>query len=282
MQRAGRGDTVAPQPAPPPAEDPEGWTPPVLGWKADNLKSCLTTNFERRGWVRVPDDSYDWNFYWMSVANIRFMFNPENRYRLRDDQLVNHFPNHLELTRKDLMVKNIRRYQKELSRNGPYTPPPGEEGFDMNFVPVTFNLPADYSLFLEEFKKHPTSAMWIMKPAAKSQGQGIFIISKLSQIKRWAGSKWSDTQYIISTYIDRPLLIGGKKFDLRVYVLVTNYRPLKAYVHQEGFGRFCNVKYNNKAVDMDNMCVAGCLPACPPACLPACASWLGVLRVSWT
>ena len=132
------------------------------------------------------------------------------------------------------------------------TPPLGEEGFDMNFVPITFNLPADYSLFVEEFKKHPSSAMWITKPAAKSQGQGIFIISKLSQIKRWAGSKWSDTQYIISTYIDRPLLIGGKKFDLRVYVIVTNYRPLKAYVHQEGFGRFCNVKYNNKAVDMDN------------------------------
>ena len=58
-----------------------------------------------------------------------------------------------------------------------YTPPPGEEGFDMNFVPITFNLPADYSLFVEEFKKHPSSAMWIMKPAAKSQGQGIFIIA---------------------------------------------------------------------------------------------------------
>ena len=38
-----------------------------------------------------------------------------------------------------------------------------------------------------------------------------------------------------------------------MYVLVTNYRSLKAYVHQEGFGRCCNVKYNNKAVDMDNM-----------------------------
>jgi len=214
------------------------WKQPILKWKADGLRNCLLTNFEKRGWIRTPEDSYDWNFYWMSVANIRFIFNPENRYRLRDDQLVNHFPNHVELTRKDLMVKNIRRYYKELSRGGPYVPPPEEEGFDMDFVPSTFNLPADYSLFLEEFKKRPTSSMWIMKPSSKAQGKGIFLINKLSQIKRWAGSKWGGLQYIISTYIDRPLLVGGKKFDLRIYVLVTNYRPLKVYVHEvREFGR---------------------------------------------
>jgi len=36
--------------------------------------------------------------------------------------------------------------------------------------------------------------------------------------------------YMISRYIDNPLLIGGKKFDLRIYVMVTSYRPMKAYV----------------------------------------------------
>ena len=216
-------------------EDPT-WRQPILKWKADGLKNCLLTNFEKRGWTRSPEDSYDWNIYWMSVSNIRFIFNPENRYRLRDDQLVNHYPNHVELTRKDLMVKNIRRYVKDLTRSGgAYTAPPGEEDFDMNFVPATFNLPSDYSLFLEEFKRHPAASMWIMKPSSKAQGKGIFLINKLSQIKRWASSKWGGLQYIISTYIDRPLLIGGKKFDLRIYVLVTNYRPLKVYVHEVQF-----------------------------------------------
>jgi tubulin polyglutamylase TTLL1 len=32
--------------------------------------------------------------------------------RLNDGQIVNHFPNHYELVRKDLMVKNLKRYKK--------------------------------------------------------------------------------------------------------------------------------------------------------------------------
>ena len=38
--------------------------------------------------------------------------------RLCDDQVINHFPNHYELTRKDLMVKNIKRYRKDLEKEG--------------------------------------------------------------------------------------------------------------------------------------------------------------------
>lgn len=33
--------------------------------------------------------------------------------------------------------------------------------------------------------------------------------------------------YVVSRYIDNPLLIGGKKFDMRLYVVVCSYRPLK-------------------------------------------------------
>lgn len=31
-------------------------------------------------------------------------------------RIINHFPNHFELTRKDLMVKNIKRYRKDLEK----------------------------------------------------------------------------------------------------------------------------------------------------------------------
>ena len=61
--------------------------------------------------------------------------------------------------------------------------------------------------------------------------------------------------YVISRYIDKPLLVGGKKFDLRLYVLVTSYRPLKVWTHSSGFARFCTAKYTPDVAELDNMTI---------------------------
>lgn len=233
-------------------------------WVTDIEKSVLINNFEKRGWIQVTD-SDDWNFYWMSIQTIRSVFSVDTGYRLSDDQMVNHFPNHYELTRKDLMIKNIKRYRKELEKEASPLAEKDENGkhLYLDFVPVTFMLPADYNLFVEEFRKSPSST-WIMKPCGKAQGKGIFLINKLSQIKKWSRDSRTSTfvaansgkeAYVISLYIDNPLLIGGKKFDLRLYVLVTSYRPLKCYMYKLGFCRFCTVKYTPSTSELDNMFV---------------------------
>lgn len=41
--------------------------------------------------------------------------------QMDDDQRLNHFPNHYELTRKDLMVKNLKRTRKQLERSDCHT-----------------------------------------------------------------------------------------------------------------------------------------------------------------
>lgn len=222
----------------------------VVKWRSDLEKGAISSNCERRGWERASSDNDDWNFYWASVHTVKQIFNPENGYRLNDNQVISHFPNHYELTRKDMMVKNIKRYFKDLQKDGVKNV--------IDYVPTTYLLPADYSLFVEEFRRNPHS-MWIMKPTSKARGIGIFLVNKLAQIKKWANSRTisgpQSQNYIISRYIDNPLLIGGKKFDLRLYALVTSYRPLRVYIHNDGFARFTNARYNNDVTDLDNMFV---------------------------
>ena len=61
--------------------------------------------------------STDWNIYWASVQTVKTIFGLDGgeskQMRLTDQQILNHFPNHFELTRKDLMVKNIKRYMRD-------------------------------------------------------------------------------------------------------------------------------------------------------------------------
>ena len=48
-----------------------------------------------------------------------------------------------------------------------------------------------------------------------------------------------------SRYVAKPHLINGFKYDLRIYVLVTSFDPLRVYVYKDGLVRFATEKYSN-------------------------------------
>ena len=56
-------------------------------------------------------------------------------------------------------------------------------------------------------------------------------------------------------------MIDGYKFDLRIYVVVTSYEPLRVYVFKEGLARFASESYstklnkNNKYIHLTNYSV---------------------------
>ena len=92
----------------------------------------------------------------------------------------------------------------------------------------------------------------------RAQGKGIFLFTKLSQISDWRTDfRWKPENnqvesYVAQKYISNPYLVGGKKFDLRLYVLVTSFSPVEVYLHRNGFARFSNYRYSNNPADIAN------------------------------
>eukprot|EP00906_Rhabdomonas_costata_P007398 RCo010599 len=171
-----------------------------------------------------------WNVLWAKRVT------PQEWGNLTEYQKVNHFPGTWAIGRKDALAMNIQRMRRTH----------GAEAY--GFVPQTYLLPQDARLVELEFERNPGQT-FIVKPAASSCGRGIKLISKLpanllkekeKDKERIAEGKAS---HVVQRYIGNPFLIDGFKFDLRLYVLVTSFEPLRIYLFNEGLVRFATERY---------------------------------------
>jgi len=46
--------------------------------------------------------------------------------------------------------------------------------------------------------------------------------------------------------LSKPHLLRGYKYDLRIYIVVTCFEPLKAYIYQDGLVRLATQPYSTK------------------------------------
>ena len=53
-------------------------------------------------------------------------------------------------------------------------------------------------------------------------------------------------------YVENPLLVQSKKFDIRLYIVIKGVDPIEAYLFEEGLARFCTV---SKAIFSDVTCM---------------------------
>ena len=95
----------------------------------------------------------------------------------------------------------------------------------ISLLPKFFILPNSWEEFMQYMKQNP-SRMWIRKPLASSRGRGIRVLSKPQKLSPTCN------KCIIQEYIQKPLCVHGYKFDVRVYVAVTAFHPMRAYLFQ--------------------------------------------------
>jgi len=90
--------------------------------------------------------------------------------------------------------------------------------------------------------------IWILKPAGLSRGRGITCLKNLVEILDIA--RKTANQWVVQKYIENPLIIHKRKFDIRQWVLVTDYNPLTIWFYEECYIRFSGDEYN--ADDLEN------------------------------
>ena len=114
-----------------------------------------------------------------------------------------------------------------------------------NYMPKTYIYPKDKEKIEKVFKNYKINLknLWIVKPVAQFSGKGIHLFKSLSEETK--------EKYLISKYLDNPHLIKGRKYDLRLYVLVTGIKPLRIYLNKEGLVRIAanNYSLTNKSLD---------------------------------
>ena len=192
-------------------------------------------------------------------------------------QAINHFEFHGELTNKANLFQNLSKYcianSLQINSMMPIT-----FILDLN----SNRLNTQVSTFLSYFKtiqgeKSPRlkgnsetalnqsmppdthftgKNTWIIKPSGYNRGRGIHIfndpdalkhllsayISKKREKKKQPSQGDSNT-FVIQKYIEKPLLIDDRKFDVRVWVLITH--KLNCYFFNEGYLRTSSEAYSN-------------------------------------
>jgi hypothetical protein len=162
-------------------------------------------------------------------------------------QLVNHFSAIRCLTSKTGLLRSLVSFYSAA----------GLDPFE--FTPTTFIVKnarfsqrgdgTEFSAFLQRFKeissgqydkeklpaKHCTKNMWIVKPAFLNQGRGIQVFSEVSKIKQHLHNVPDDEEWLVQKYIERPFLVWGRKFDFRIWVLVTDNWDI--YMYEDGYIR---------------------------------------------
>jgi len=195
-------------------------------------RNCIKNAFKRAGF---NDSEFNWTAMWSKHQA------QETIKNMNCLQKVNHFPASWCIGRKDRLMRTIhtmRRLHPD----------------EFSFHPEGFILPADSFNFERVLKadaskmrnKHDKAkCLWIMKPVASSCGKGIKVIA---HDKALALCKERKGKVLLQRYLADPYLINNKKFDLRMYVLVTGADPLRIYVHEEGLTRISTKDYSLKNI----------------------------------
>jgi hypothetical protein len=145
----------------------------------------------------------------------------------RTPQIVNHFYNINTITQKVNLTEFLEKYVSNHKL----------------FYPQTFVLRSGDTKVENLISSISSKDLWIIKPSNLRCGQEIYLYHTLEEIVDFI-DKNQDSEYVIQKYISNPLLYNGRKFDVRVHVLIDN--NFNIYLNPTSFVRTTSRKYTPK------------------------------------
>uniref|UniRef100_A0AAY4AUJ8 Tubulin tyrosine ligase-like family, member 4 n=1 Tax=Denticeps clupeoides TaxID=299321 RepID=A0AAY4AUJ8_9TELE len=199
----------------------------LLKWKMSSVTPNVVKQTIARSHFRATKKSDDWLGCWG-----HHMKSPGFK-AIHEYQKLNHFPGSFQIGRKDRLWRNLSKMQARFGKR------------EFSFFPRSFVLPQDLKLLKKAWEDGGGRQKWIIKPPASARGIGIQVIHKWSQMPR-------KRPLLVQKYLHKPYLISGNKFDLRIYVYVTSYDPLRVYIFSDGLVRFASCKYSSSMKSLSN------------------------------
>ncbi|MES1908195.1 MAG: hypothetical protein MHM6MM_001174 [Cercozoa sp. M6MM] len=235
---------------------------PRHGWSfatGPGVARSFAAFLRERGWSEATNIVFDHAEQSLPVTVLwRTPRNSRGSWQLaqQNSQLLNHFAGSEWLTRKDYLLRTIRAAREKSKR-------------PLNFMPLSFLLPRERNSLLQRLrngaKQRNAEPAFIAKPAALARGRKISLIRTANDIERAVSLVREDDQedkiqskkrrhrvlsddspsrsMVVQKYVSRPLLVGGHKVDLRLYVLISSVAPLRVFLHKRGICRFSLRKY---------------------------------------
>ena len=115
------------------------------------------------------------------------------------------------------------------------------------------NRPSDCNKF---FAHEDRGKMWVLKSCKAgegSKGMGITVIDDLSASRTEFGACQENAMnYVAQAYIEQPLLVINRKFDMRVYIFVASTKPYVVYFNP-GYIRRSLAEYKPKSTEKNDV-----------------------------
>lgn len=175
----------------------------------------------------------EWDACWYTG-----MPDPEYFSQVGPQRKINHIPGNNALTVKSRLYRSLMDLRERLEQQGKGSQHLTER---LSFVPKVFSMPEDYHAFQQAALDNP-GKRWILKPKNAARGKGIQLVKDPADVPM-------ESSWMVQEYLENPHTMHGRKYVLRLYVLVSSVSPFRVYLYRQGFAKLASAPYDEENAD---------------------------------